>query len=214
MLFTQRLPRILLWLLLIFLPTLYCVSFVVSDFVSIFLYFSSPEMADGPVSNSLNPWSYYLRLLILAVLWLHPLWIAFISCASLLLLAAFVVRITKRKPFTKDPSSVMQLASNLLILLFLAYTMGSLIHFASSPWLSEFPQQPIPSNYWWPYYGWPVQDSVVQGWTIYPPLGMDLPMSPWAKAACFKLGALLALLAARYIWLRRNRTLLQLSANS
>jgi hypothetical protein len=209
--FTQRLPRILLWLLLFVFPALYCVLFVISDFVSVFLFFyPSPEMTDGPVGGSQSLWSYNLRLVTLAAIWLHPLWIAFISCAPLLLSGAFVIRFIKRKPLIVAPSSAMQLASQLLGLLFLAYVLGSVLHFASSSWLSESPYTTSSqSNYWWPYYGWPVQDSVVQGWTIYPPLSVDLHMSPWAQAACFKLGALLALLVARYIWLRRNGTLLQ-----
>lgn len=218
MLFTQRLPRILLWVVLFVFPALYCVSFIVGDFITTYGLFTSesdiyiagqainintPAVEDNP-----TPWFHYLGFLIAGIFRLWPLWLAFVLCAIVLLVAAFVMRTLGKLPFIRNPSSTKQLAGQLFILLSLAYVMGSLIHIASSPWLSEFPYRPLPPDYWWPYYGWPVEDSGAQGWTIYPPLS-SLPMFPWTQAACFKLGALLALLVARHLWLRRNRVLQQ-----
>lgn len=202
----QRLPRILLWLLIIGFPVLYCVLVIVSDFIDVFLFFyPSPESyINNATEGSPSLWLYYSRLVILGAFRLHPLWLAFISCAVLFLLISFTARVTGRRHLLRRPSSAVHLAGQLVALILLAYIVGSLVHFVTSPWLIDYSSFPSSTEYWWP-----VPSSVELGWTIYPPFGGIVPMSPWAQGACFKLGTLLALLTIRYVWLRRSRTLLQ-----
>ena len=71
------------------------------------------------------------------------------------------------------------LPSWLFALLGLAYCMGCLVHLLVPAWLSNPPVVPqavhhiISEEYWYPYYGWPLQPLLTQGWTIYAPIDVS-----------------------------------------
>jgi hypothetical protein len=215
--FANRSFRVFLWILLIVLPISYCLLMIVADLNMVFGWFFLEDTETGlTLNNSVGaaaqlqePGLYLLQIMFRLV----PLWIAFAFAMLVVLVGSLLARSLGKQPLIKPALSNRQLAGQLLSLLLLAYLMGSCIHFISTPWFKVFELSSIvrPASqpeYWWPYYGWPVQAPEMKGWTIYPPFDLSsIPMFSTAQAACVKLGTLLAILMARYVWLRRQRTL-------
>ncbi|UOR04012.1 hypothetical protein MUN82_13775 [Hymenobacter aerilatus] len=206
-------------------PILYCVLFIISDLSAAFDWFvpdTQDIVIDGqPLeidttqsSEEAVSWQQYLAITLTVLVRLCPLWVAFLLCVIVLLLLRFTIsHSTKKQSFVFEFLLRKHIASQLLIVLTLAYLLGSIIHFIGQPVFQALDftsvKIPFPPDYWWPYYGWPVQDTIAQGWTIYPPLAI-IPMFPSAQAACVKLGTLLAILAFRHTMLRRYITMQQL----
>lgn len=226
-LLVKRLAHAALWLLLIAVPILYCVFFIISDLGTAFYWFvpdthndilinGQPLEIDTTRSGEeIFSWQHYLATTLAVFVRLCPIWAAFLLCIIVLFLLRFIaLRLTKEKQsFTLKSFLNKHISIQLFAVVILAYLLGSLIHFICQPIFQalDFSSVKIPfsPNYWWPYYGWPLQDTTTQGWTIYPPMGA-IPMLPSAQAACIKLGTLLAVLAFRHVMLRRYSTMQQI----
>ncbi|UPL49770.1 hypothetical protein [Hymenobacter sublimis] len=219
--FANRLGCLGLWWLLIGFPIMYCLLFIASDFGHTFGWPSSNsfdiyidgqplDIQEQAAGAHYNSWQSFLAVSFTLLVRLYPMWIAFVVAGVLLLLVTVVARQTEKNFLFKPASSLRHLTVELVKVLLVAYFLGCIVHIISYPVFQALDHSglsmPFKPEYWWPYYGWPVPDSSLQGWTIYPPLGI-MPMLPGAEAACVKLGALLAVLSARQMWLRRQRTL-------
>ncbi len=138
-----------------------------------------------------------------------PVLLASLGSALMLIVSWWAVRRWPQWQL-QEPRTVGGLGSRLLMLLGLAYCLGCLVHLVMPAWLFNPPAVPpafhytILEEYWYPYYGWPLQPLPAQGWTIYAPIDVSFLHYSLTKASGIKLGALLTTLLLYRYQLRRS----------
>ncbi|QHJ07460.1 hypothetical protein [Hymenobacter busanensis] len=195
----RRLVNLSLWLVLVGIPAGYCLLYIAADFHAYMELFAAGANLGNPRAIAASPSWEALQPQITSVYVPRTL-LAFLGCAVLLLPVALLASV-RRKKLVLAPTPSWLLAKQLLGLL-LTYVLGSLAHLELRQFHLIRSSLAIPDQ---PNYFWPLElTPLLRGWTIYPPLAGNEPLLPDTDAACTKLGALIAGLAARYVWLRRS----------
>lgn len=207
--FGQRLARVGLWLILIGLPLLYYVmpsglsaleaSGLFDDYRDIYIA-GQPLDLPPPAFSWQRLWRFPYALVLASKAIGLPVLLAGLGSFLLLFVSWRVVRRRWPRWQLQEPRTVVGLGCHLLALLILAYCLGCLIHLIVPAWLFNPPVVPqtfhyiILEEYWYPYYGWPLQPPPTQGWTIYAPIDVSFLDYSLTKASSIKMGALLTTL--------------------
>jgi hypothetical protein len=208
-----------IWLILIVLPLLYYLmpsglyaletSSLFDDYRDIYIA-GQPLDLPRPAFHWQRLWSLPYALLLLGKAIGLPVLLASLGSTLLLFISWWVVR--RRWPLwqLRAPHTLMGIGGHLLALLCLAYCLGCLVHLVVPIWLFNPPVVPkafhfiVSEEYWYPYYGWPLQPPHTQGWTIYAPINVSFLHYSLIKASGIKLGALLTTLLLYHRQLRRS----------
>jgi hypothetical protein len=215
----EWLARVGIWLVLIGLPLLYYLApcgLSALEASGLFDGYGDIYIAGQPL-NLPRPsfqwqrlWSIPYAVLLLGKTIGLPVLLAGLGSALLLSMSWWAVRQRWPQWQLQKPRTVVGLGSRLLMLVGLAYCLGCLVHLVVPAWLFNPPIVPqafhytILEEYWYPYYGWPLQPLPMQGWTIYAPIDVSFLHYSLTKASGIKLGALLTTLLLHRYQLRRS----------
>jgi hypothetical protein len=215
----ERLARASLLLLFVGLPLLYYVapsglsaleaSGLFDDYRDIYIA-GQPLDLPRPSFHWQRLWSLPYALVLLGKAIGLPVLLAGLGSTLLLVMSWWAVRRCWPQWQLQEPRTVAGFGGRLLMLLGLAYCVGCLVHLIVPAWLFKPPvvsqafHYIILEEYWYPYYGWPLQPLPAQGWTIYAPIDVSFLYYSLTKASGIKLGALLATLLLYRCQLRRS----------
>ncbi len=215
----ERLVRVVLWLVVVGLPLIYYLApcgLSALEASGLFDGYGDIYIAGQPLDLP-RPSFHWQRLLSVPYAFLLlgkaiglPVLLASLGSAVLLTISWWTVRQRWPRWQLQTPRTVVGIGSRWLMLLGLAYCLGCLVHLIVPAWFFNPPAVPqafhyvILEEYWYPYYGWPLQPVPAQGWTIYAPIDVSFLHYSLAKASGIKLGALLTTLLLHRCQLRRS----------